>query len=201
MTPATRHSMNPTPNAPNTDANIHHATFFVFDVESVGLHGEGFAVGGGVYLANGAAQWEFKLACPQNACSGSSEDRRWLAENVPVLDETHRAPKAMRDEFWRQWTKARSQGAVMAADCAWPVEAGFLIACIKDDPARKQEGPYPLHEIASYLASSGLNPIAKYDRTASELPQHDPLADARQSARLLALALARMATPKGLPRK
>ena len=30
--------------------------FFVIDVESVGLHGEGFAVAGGVYLRNGAAQ-------------------------------------------------------------------------------------------------------------------------------------------------
>ena len=38
--------------------------FFVFDVESVGLHGEGFAVAGGVYTATGGTLWEFWLACP-----------------------------------------------------------------------------------------------------------------------------------------
>ncbi len=38
---------------------------FIFDVESVGLHGEGFAVAGGVYRAeNAAAQSEFRFCCP-----------------------------------------------------------------------------------------------------------------------------------------
>ena len=166
--------------------------FFVIDVESVGLHGEGFAVAGGVYLPNGAAQWEFRLACPIDECAGDDDDRKWVKENVPAMEETHRSPKAMRDEFWRQWMKAKAGGAVMAAECQWPVEAGFVKACIADDPSRKWEGPYPLHEIASYLAAAGLDPMAKYDRTPSEMPMHDPLADARQSARLLSEALARM---------
>ena len=166
--------------------------FFVFDVESVGLHGEGFAVGGGVYV-DGVAQWEFRMACPIAECVGSGEDRQWVKDNVPIIEETHRAPRAMRDEFWRQWTKAKASGAAMAADCAWPVEAGFVKSCIEDDPARKWEGPYPFHEIASYLAASGLDPLAKYARKTSELPVHDPLADARQSARMLATAVARLA--------
>jgi hypothetical protein len=42
------------------------------------------------------------------------------------------------------------------------------------------------------MLSAGMNPLATYDRTPSELPRHNPLADARQSARLLSEALARM---------
>lgn len=166
--------------------------FFVFDVESVGLHGEGFAVGGGVYLSNGGAQWEFRLACPIAECAGNDDDRRWVKDNIPVIEETHRSPKAMRVDFWRQWVKAKKDGAVMAADCAWPVEANFVKACIADDPTRKSEGPYPFHEIASFLQAAGLDPLAKYDRTSSELPIHDPLADARQSARMLATAISNL---------
>lgn len=165
--------------------------FFVFDVESVGLHGEGFAVAGGVYL-DGAAQWEFRLAVPIAECAGSDDDRQWVKDNIPTIEETHRSPKAMRDEFWQQWMKAKAGGAVMAANCAWPVEAGFLKACIADDSSRKWEGPYPLHEIASFLIVAGFDPLAKYPRTPSELPIHDPLADARQSARMLATALQRL---------
>ena len=43
--------------------------FFVFDVESVGLHGEAFAVAGGIYI-NAAAQSEFRFCCPLEEAKG-----------------------------------------------------------------------------------------------------------------------------------
>lgn len=178
-----------------------YSSFFVIDVESVGLHGEGFAVAGGVYLPNGAVQWEFRLACPIDECAGDDDDRKWVKNNIPAIEETHRSPKSMRDEFWRQWMKAKAGGAVMAAECLWPVEAGFVKACIADDRARKWDGPYPLHEIASYLAAAGLDPMAKYPRNPSEMPMHDPLADARQSARLLSEAIATLEQMPGTPNR
>ena len=165
--------------------------FFVFDVESLGLHGDGFAVGGGAYFDNGAALWEFRLVCPAGI-RGSSEDRQWVIENVPAMEVSHLSPRKMRDEFWGLWLRAKAQGAVAAAECGWPVEAKFLARCVADDSSRKWEGPYPLHEIATYMAAAGMDPMAKYERAASELPVHDPLADARQSARLLALALGKL---------
>lgn len=168
------------------------SNFFVFDVESVGLHGEGFAVAGGVYLPNGSALWEFQFACPIGECVGNEDDMAWVKYNVPTLEITHRSPYAMRDDFWRQWMKAKAEGAVMATDCGWPVEAGFLKACIADNLTRKWDGPYPLHEIASYLASAGMDPLEKYERLAGELPVHHPLCDARQSARLLSIALGKI---------
>lgn len=168
-------------------------SYFIFDVESIGLHGEGFAVAGGVYLPNGAAQWEFAYSCPTDECEGDDDDRTWVSENIPILYVTHRSPKVMRDDFWQQWMKAKREGAEMAVECGWPVEAGFLARCIHQGIGdRKWEGPYPLHEIASIMKAAGMDPMAKYDRTPSELPPHNPLADARQSARLLSIALSKL---------
>lgn len=169
--------------------------YFIFDVESVGLHGEGFAVAGGLYFENGAVQWEFSLACPIDECEGSDSDREWVKNNVPVLEETHRTPEAMREQFWLLWEQAKKQNAVMAVECGWPVEARFLAKCIEQDfPKRNFEGPYPLHEIASYMAAAGMNPMGKYDRTPSEAREHDPLCDSRLSARLLSIALKKLGT-------
>jgi hypothetical protein len=75
--------------------------------------------------------------------------------------------------------------------CAWPVEARFLAACVDDNPMTHEwSGPYPLHDLASVLMAAGRDPLAKNERLPGELPEHDPLADARQSARLLLAALA-----------
>lgn len=166
--------------------------FFIFDVESIGLHGEGFAVAGGIYLENGAIQEEFCFACPQEECEGDSEGRQWVKENVPALDITHRTPRLVRDAFWNEWALAKKKfpDITMAAECAWPVEARFLIACIEDE---KQErfwsGPYPLHDVATLLLAAGNDPMANYPREESAKPCHNPLADARHSANLLAIAL------------
>lgn len=164
-------------------------SFFVIDAESIGLYGEVFAIAGGVYLSNGAAQWEFSISCDPDRCEGADEDRKWVYENVPVMTETHRTPKALRDEFWKIWLKAKINGSVMAAECLYPVEAGLVAACVRDDPNRKQDAPYPFHEIASYMAAAGMNPMQSYSRTASEDVAHNPLCDARQSARLLSEAI------------
>lgn len=172
-------------------------SFFVFDVESVGLHGEGFAVAGGVYLANGAVQWEFCFCCPIDEANGDDEGREWVKNNVPTMEVTHRVPITVRDAFWDEWQKAKAQynDIIMAVECGWPVEARFLCQVIDDAPEVRQfAGPYPLEEIASYMTAAGMDPMVEYHRTPSELPKHNPLADARQSARLLAQALGRIVT-------
>lgn len=168
--------------------------FFVFDVESIGLHGEAFAVAGGVYI-NGAVQWEFGYACPLEEAEGADDDRDWVKANVPVIPVTHRTLELVCEAFWAQWIKAKHTypDILMAAECGWPVEAAFVARCIYQDfQNRKWSGPYPLHEIASFMLAAGMDPMATYDRTPSELPKHEPLADARQSARLLAQAIARI---------
>lgn len=170
--------------------------FFVFDVESIGLHGEGFAVAGGVVFFDGReSDMYFCFACEPLVAIGADDDRLWVSKNVPPLEYLCESPKEVRGCFWTQWemVKLLFPGIVMAAECLWPVEANFVEACIKDYPAKRNwEGPYPFHEIASYMAAAGMDPMATYERLPNETPAHHPLNDARQSARLLALALEKL---------
>ena len=164
--------------------------FFVFDVESVGLHGEAFAVGGVVVARDGTRESEFLFTCPSAVCKGSDDDREWVTKNVAPMPVTHGTPKEIRYAFWEKWLKAKANGALMAADCLWPVEARFVIECINDNPeARKWEGPYPFVEISTMIMAAGYDPLANHPRLEDETPAHHALFDARQSARLLVGAM------------
>jgi hypothetical protein len=167
--------------------------YMVFDVESVGLHGEGFSYGfvvvtdGGEEIAHGGG------GCHPDHADGPADGRQWVADNVPAPRWGYGLPRPrkVRDQFWSSWTHWKGEGAVLAADCPWPVEARFLIACVADEPGRTWEGPYPLIDVASVRLAAGPGPLGTGERLAAELPAHDPLADARQSARLLLEALRR----------
>lgn len=160
--------------------------FMVFDVESIGLHGCDFAVGWVVVNGYGHEVQHGLLACEFNETFGTPESLKWVKENCPELKATHSCPVEMRDAFWRQWQDWKVQGALLVSDCGWPVEARFLIQCIDEHlKIREWQGPYPLHDLASILLSHGKDPLQKFDRKENELPIHNPLADARQSARIL----------------
>jgi hypothetical protein len=167
--------------------------WFVFDVESVGLHGEGFAVGYVVYDADRNEEAESgSCYCDPIKAHGSDEGRAWIKENVRIdLSSTFKStPYEVRQWFWDQWKRWKTWGAIMAADVAWPVEARFLSACIDDVNGRDWEGPYPLIDIASIRLAAGLDPLETCPRLDEELPAHNARSDARQSARLLMEALA-----------
>ena len=165
---------------------------FVFDVESRGLYGEGFAVGCGVYIG-GEAQYEFRYLCPvYTAVGGDEEDLKWVETNTPFFHSSYRSPQALRKDFWNVWEhiKARFSDIKVFGDCIFPVETSFFAQCVKDDESnRKFKAPYPLYDIAAILLCAGMDPLKTYDRLPSELPKHDPLADARQSVRLLMSAV------------
>ena len=164
--------------------------FMVFDVESIGLHGEGFAVAWVVVNRDGERLDEGCLSCDPGLCSGTDESRAWVGENVPALEHTSPTPQHLRNTFWSIWRHWADRGAVLVADCAWPVEANFLSACVKLNHAEREwRGPYPLHDLASVLLALGHNPLAVTERQPDELPAHHPLMDARQSARQLLEAL------------
>ena len=168
--------------------------FMVFDVESIGLHGEGFAVAWEVVNRDGVLLGEGCLSCDPDLCKGTDESRLWIAENVPPLDVTSPTPQHLRNTFWHEWRHWADKGAVLVADCAWPVEANFLSACIALNHAEREwQGPYPLHDLASVLLALGSDPLAVTERMPDELPAHHPAMDARQSARQLVAALT--ATP------
>jgi hypothetical protein len=166
--------------------------FMVFDVESVGLHGEGFAVGYVVVDRAGVERDAGLFACPSGTASGDGDGRAWIAENVHIGPDDIWCddPRDVRSEFWGYFRKWKADGATLWADCCWPVEARFLAACVDDHPAsRTWEGPYPLHDVATLRLAAGSDPLATVDRVPDEIPAHNPLDDARQSARLLIGAL------------
>ena len=165
--------------------------YMVFDVESLGLHGSGFAAGW-VVVDNEGKEHDSGLACTRiSEAMCSRETWEWLQTNVPAMPTTHESMRGVRQAFWDAWQRWKANGAVLVADCAWPVEARFLAQCVDDVPAsREWTGPYPLHDLASMLLAVGKDPLATYDRLPGELPAHHPLNDARQSARLLIEALA-----------
>lgn len=171
----------------------------VFDVESVGLHGEGFAVGWVVLNDVGEEIDARMIACdPGRAKAGTSPDRAWVAENVePTLagNYTHSDPYPVREAFWAAYAALKAEGPVeLWADCPWPVEARFLNACIDQNrDARNWEGPYPLLDVGVMMRAAGQDAMAIHARYPDELPAHNPLADARQSARLLLAAEAILA--------
>lgn len=159
--------------------------FMVFDVESVGLHGEGFAVGYSVIDFEGVRLESGLSVCPEWRASGSKEGREWVMKNVPPMSTNCFDPKGVRSEFWAAWEKWKKEGAIMVADCGWPVEARFLNQCVEDSfSAREWGGPYPLYDLGPMLWSLGKDPLESRTRLPEELPEHNPLADAVQSARI-----------------
>jgi len=166
----------------------------VFDVESIGLHGEGFAWGAVIVDSDGNTLQEAEAYCDPGLARGTSSSHEWVRKNVTFSDSARRmySVSAVRQAFWSLWAKWKKLGATLAADCCWPVEARFLAACVDDlHASREWEGPYPLLEISTVLLCAGQGPLAVYGRLPSEVPAHSALSDARQSARLLLEALSR----------
>jgi hypothetical protein len=165
--------------------------YFVFDVESIGLHGEGFAVAYVVVDSTGAELETALFSCPPAAAMGADTDRAWVAKNVPSLALTHSTPAQVRAAFWQAWLRWRTVKAgvdsiYMVADCAWPVEARFLNACVDDAGAAAHWlGPYPLLDVSTLtqVLTITSDSAPALLRSADAQPSHHPLADARHSAR------------------
>jgi hypothetical protein len=164
---------------------------FVLDVESVGLYGDGFAVGWVVVDDRTGKTLDSGLLATSSwqAHAHHEDDRRWTVRNVPPLAQNCDTLVDVRTKFWAAWERWRADGALLWADCAYPVEAVFLAMCVENFLSRQRTAPFPLHEIATLRLAVGLDPTGTEERLEGETPIHDPLADARQSARLLLEAL------------
>lgn len=173
--------------------------FFIWDAESVGLHGQAFAVAGGTCGIDGKLDHEFAYHVrphqAESSCKGRDrEDLEWVMENVRINPESVLVSNRVEliEKLWQEWSRAKSLDVrtLMFVECGWPVEARALFEAIHLNPeARNWGGPYPMHEIATMMLAAGMDPMATYERRPEELPAHEPLADSRLSARLLATAI------------
>ncbi len=168
---------------------------FVFDVESIGLYGEPFAVAGGIYSADGKRDEEFKFCCKKNLNNADKEDITWVKKNVKKMPLTHNTLFEMREAFWKEMNNAKQKhpDILICAECLWPLEARFMIDCVKQHiDLRKWHGAYPFHEIASFMLAANMDPMKIYERIPDELPEHDPIGDCRLSARLFFEAIKKL---------
>ncbi len=175
--------------------------YFVFDVENIGLYGVPFAVAWVVVDDKGTRITEGILSCDIRAASSmadedppihrgliQADDYSWAATNVvPVLHQspTHKNPYDLMKDFCVEWKKWNKRGALMVADCGYPVETGFLTKCVVTGAMSPDDAPYPLLDISSLILARGLDPKKSFPRLPEETPEHNPLNDARQSARIL----------------
>lgn len=160
-----------------------------FDVESNGLHGPAFAVGGVVYDTIEKRVIDQVLY----RTDSYTIDDKWVLDNVlPAMQNiaiTHDIAEQMRNAFWLWLQYHMPSAPLVIVDVGYPVEARFLLQCQDDDSHRAWEAPYPLHELASILLAAGMNPdMSRFENKQSHL-QHNPLEDARRCAALAAYAL------------
>ncbi len=153
---------------------------FCVDAETDGLYGPVWAIGA-VVLDDGEVAHAFRAQIDPSVVADE-----WTRANVvPVVDLPLFASRAdLLEAFWAFWV-THSADAICVADVGAPVEAGLFRACVERDlEARRWEGPYPLHELATALLAAGVDPDV--DRRAfcgrPDLTPHDPADDALASA-------------------
>ncbi len=159
--------------------------WFVFDVESVGLFGDPFAVGWCRIDEDGTISREWWTGVPIKSVSGKMESFVWCGENIPaeVLIGTVENVLDVCSHFDRALREAINDGCSILCDCPFPVESNFLLQVQKLYPVYFKS-PYPLYDIASVIASLGKDPLGEYPRRPEEI-KHHPMWDAIQSGRTL----------------
>ncbi len=152
---------------------------FVFDCESVSLHGPTFAVGAIVLeqeTRNEVARFELLAEEGLPLCND------WVKENVlPHLSgmPACKTMKELRDRFFEFYMEHK-ESCDIYSDVNFPVETNFLSAVVADDPSGRQlQMPYHLYDIVNDIPIE-IERIK--ERGLSGLRKHHPLDDARASA-------------------
>ncbi len=160
----------------------------VFDCETNSLLGAAFAVGAITMDSEGNVLSEFVGRCP---IEGPVDP--WVAQNVlpgMQITENFGNGRELRDTFWAWLQTQRDKAAekegrlIVIADNGYPVEAGFLLACQRDDfKEREFKGPFPLIDCASLQLACGLVPHQIHGEDWVNIPadqrrKHDPRYDA-----------------------
>jgi hypothetical protein len=153
---------------------------FMFDVESDGLYGKGFAVGAVVY-EDGYIIDSFELKANTNISSD------WVKENVlPHLENMPTCPtcKELRTRFYEFYMKHKDT-CYIYSDCNYPVETNFLNDIVQDNKLRCWDMPFPLMDIATSDNINMSRSELYKKETGRTLREHNPLDDAKASLHFL----------------
>ncbi len=158
----------------------------MFDVESISLHGEGFAVAAVVAnKRNGIITSNFQLL----SLEGEAKASDWVKENIlPCLQQmpTCETSRELRDKFYEFYMQHKETCDVWS-DCNFPVETNFLSAIVADDhESRQWEMPYPLLDLCT-IVDANIDRINNCGE--GGLIKHNPLHDSIASLRMLLLTI------------
>jgi hypothetical protein len=159
----------------------------VFDVESNGLYGEGFAVGAVVSDCKGNILDKLELKSAEGEQNVTSN---WVKENVlphlgnmPVVQTNIE----LREAFYKFYMKHKDT-CVIYSDVNYPVETNFLTAVVNDNLSEREFiMPCPLMDIAN-VNNIDIDRIKFYEKknafyiaqspATRKLRKHNPLDDA-----------------------
>ena len=157
---------------------------FIFDVESDGLYGEGFAFGILIIKDN-------KIIEKFSVISKTELKEKWVIDNIvsnlkkKEFDKVVETNKELREEFYKFYCemKEKYKEVEIWSDCNYPVETNFLADIAKDDlKNRAFNMPYPLVDIATQ-SNIHINRKEHYkEKTGKYLKQHNPIDDCIASA-------------------
>ena len=171
--------------------------YFVFDVESTSLHGEGFAAGAIVcapfYIQNFYHRIEIIDSFSLVSTEGMKNANKWVKKNViPQLLSMPKCKtnKELRDKFYQFFMKYKE--CDIYSDVNFPVETNFLSQIARDDLKNREfDMPYPLSDVSHYIDIS-IDRLKKYKQLRTSERQdedtlkiHNPVSDSIISACLL----------------
>lgn len=179
----------------NGDNETFSSHYISLDVESRGLHGSTLSFGMLFYSPKGK---EIHKAYGQLPLGGrelfqSDDDFNWVSKNVDIMHVTHKTVEGLYRSFldtlqlWKEIASRNGGSVRLMADCPYPVETNFIKNAVdwyKQQYGEDVDGLYPIIDVASVLLAKGKDPIGQYPRLKNELPAHNPVNDAKQSARI-----------------
>lgn len=158
----------------------------IVDVESDGLYGESFAIGAVILNCEGEILDKFI-----GVCLDEEIKNQWVIDNVlpKLIDDTnltrYETRRDLRKAFYKWYIIIKDLCSIWV-DFGAPVETNMFRLMIEEN-GKDTDGPYPLHEIDTYLFAKGYkSDTHRYslafelipDRLIGEDLEHNPLYDA-----------------------
>jgi hypothetical protein len=151
--------------------------FFIIDVESDGLLGDGFCVSAIVIdIKKGEIIDKFIKMAEVNTVKNE-----WVKnEVIPHLNDIAilNSKLELQEEFWEFWMKYRHQSLTLT-DSGSPVESYWFRQCILNDIINREKlGPFPQHDVATAVLVSGIGSVKRLEYAMlTDYPKHNPFYD------------------------